>query len=76
MTEIAPRPTPPAGSGNDARSHEGTRGQQGAETGPGNFVEELVKEDVRLGKNGGRVHAGFPRSRTATSTSATPSRSA
>ena len=40
------------------------------------FVEEIIEEDNRTGKHGGRVHTRFRPSRMVICISATPSRSA
>jgi len=41
-----------------------------------NFIEEIMEAELASGKHGGRICTRFPRSPTATCTSATPSPSA
>jgi glutaminyl-tRNA synthetase len=37
-----------------------------------NFIEQIVEEDIAIGKNGGRVHTRFPPNPTVIYTSVTP----
>ncbi len=43
---------------NDEKSNAGPG--EGAESKPSNFIREIIDEDIKNGKNGGRVHTRFP----------------
>jgi len=57
MTTDPTTPKAPARPGAPAAETGGARGDGAV---PGNFVREIVAEDVRSGKNGGRVATRFP----------------